>query len=90
MKTYTTCSACFELHNWRELDYNNVLYVSVDNAICITLCSTCVTKFLVAPKSHKSNISYKQKIDCVLRGESKFTPDLKKQSSASLVWGLFF
>ncbi len=90
MKTYTTCSACFELHNWRELDYNNVLYVSVDNAICITLCPACVTKFLVAPKNRKSNIRYKQKIDCVLRGESKFTPDLKNQSSASLVWGLFF
>ena len=90
MKTFNTCLDCFGLHNWRELDYNNVLYVSIDNAICITLCPVCVTKFLVAPKNHKCKINYKQKIDNILKGKSKFNADFKNQSSASLVWGLFF
>ncbi len=90
MKTFDTCSDCLGHHNWREIDYNNVLYVSKENAICLTLCHDCLTKFMKAPKKSSLLIRYKQKINSVLAGKSKPFSDFKKQDNASLNWGLFF
>ena len=90
MKTFDICSDCFGKHNWREIDYDNVLYVSMDNAICLTLCPPCVSKFQEVRQNTSAITSYKQKIEAVLKGKSKYIPTIKKQNSASLVWGLSF
>ncbi|HTA63824.1 MAG TPA: hypothetical protein VK835_15280 [Bacteroidia bacterium] len=90
MKTFNVCSDCFEPHSWREIDYDNVLYVSLENAISLTLCPKCVTKFAEASKSSSTIIKYKQKINSVLAGKSKYIIENKKQNAASLNWGLFF
>jgi hypothetical protein len=90
MKTFNTCSDCLGPHSWREIDYDNVLYVSLENAICLTLCSVCVEKFSATTKSTSNIIKYKQKINGVLAGKSKYVADGKNQNAASLNWGLFF
>jgi hypothetical protein len=90
MKTFDTCSDCSGRHNWREIDYDNVLYVSMENAICLTLCPTCVNKFLATPQNRSSLIRYKQKINSALLGKSKLIPEFKKQNSATSFWGLSF
>ncbi|MHB8261437.1 MAG: hypothetical protein ACYDCN_17000 [Bacteroidia bacterium] len=90
MKTFDICSDCFGEHYWREIDYDNVLYVSMDNAICLTLCPACVNKFLEYRQNNFSILQYKQKINSILLGKSKPIPDFKKQNSASLFWCLSF
>jgi hypothetical protein len=90
MKTFDICSDCLGQHHWREIDYDNVLYVSMENAICLTLCPTCEAKFMESSKNSSSIIRYKQKINSVLEGKSKTTPEFKKQNNASLKWGFFF
>jgi hypothetical protein len=90
MKTFDICSNCFGQHNWSEIDYDNVLYVSMDNAICLTLCPSCVNKFMKNRQSNSSILNYKQKINSVLLGKSKPFSDFHKQNNASLNWGLFF
>ncbi|HKC67176.1 MAG TPA: hypothetical protein VKG26_03025 [Bacteroidia bacterium] len=90
MKTFDICTDCFEPHGWREIDYDNVLYVSLENAICLTLCPTCVAKFTEGPKNSSAIIRYKQKISSVLNGKSKQVTENKNQNPAALTWGLFF
>ena len=90
MKTFDICSDCLGQHHWREIDYDNVLYVSMENAICLTLCPTCIAKFSENRQNSSSLIRYKQRINSVLEGKSKVVPEFKKQNSASLKWGLFF
>ncbi|HXD93422.1 MAG TPA: hypothetical protein VNX01_09420 [Bacteroidia bacterium] len=90
MKTFNICSDCYGQHSWREIDYDNVLYVSLENAISLTLCPTCVSKFSAAPKNSSTIIKYKQKINSVLEGKSKYVTANKTQNAASLNWGLFF
>ncbi|HXU27127.1 MAG TPA: hypothetical protein VN698_07835 [Bacteroidia bacterium] len=90
MKTFNICSDCFSPHSWREIDYDNVLYVSLENAIYLTLCPTCVNKFSAASKNSSTIIKYKQKINGVLAGKSKYITEGKTQNAASLTWGLFF
>lgn len=90
MKTFDICTDCFEPHSWREIDYDNVLYVSLENAICLTLCPACVAKFAQAPKNSSTIISHKQKINGILNSISKPGTETKKQNAASLTWGLFF
>lgn len=90
MKTFDICTDCFEPHSWREIDYDNVLYVSLENAICLTLCPGCVTKFMEGPKNSSVIIKHKQKINSVLTSKSKQSSENKKQNAASLTWGLFF
>ena len=90
MKTFDLCSDCFKEHHWREIDYCNVLYVSTESAICLTLCHSCVNKFLNNRRNNSSILNYRQKINSILEGKSTSVPNLNKQNSASLVWGLFF
>jgi|GEM_PF-1175099 len=90
MKTFNVCSDCFGPHSWREIDYDNVLYVSLENAISLTLCPVCVSKFSEASKSNANIIKYKQKINSVLEGKSKYVVSNKTQNAASLNWGFFF
>jgi len=90
MKIFDICSDCLGEHHWREIDYDNVLYVSMENAICLTLCAVCATKFSEKRQDKSALIRYKQKINSILEGKSKAVPELKKQNGASLKWGLFF
>ncbi|HKC69129.1 MAG TPA: hypothetical protein VKG26_12915 [Bacteroidia bacterium] len=71
MKTIDICSHCLHKHNWREIDYDNILYVSEKNAICLTLCETCAAKFLETQQPKSSVIkAYKQKIEHILLTKS--------------------
>jgi len=67
MKTIDVCSNCLQQHNWREIDYDNILYMNVKNAICLTLCQSCETHFSTTQQSKPSIIKeYQQKIDAIL------------------------
>ncbi|HXU27907.1 MAG TPA: hypothetical protein VN698_11805 [Bacteroidia bacterium] len=67
MRTIDICSNCHHQHNWKEIDYDNVLYVSEKNAICLTLCQSCTTQFLENYQNKSSIIKeYKQKIGNIL------------------------
>ena len=90
MKTFDTCSDCFAEHHWKEIDYDNVLYISMENAICLTLCTTCVDKFLEVCQNNASIIRHKQKINSVLQGKSKPIPEFKNQNNTALNWRLSF
>ena len=90
MKTFDACSDCFAEHHWREIDYDKVLYISMENAICLTLCPACVDKFLESRQNSSSIIRHKQKINSVLQGKSKPISEFKKQSNAALNWRLSF
>jgi hypothetical protein len=90
MKTFDSCSDCSGKHTWKEIDYYNVLYVSKDNAVCLTLCPLCVTKFKETNSKRNSVIQYKQKIDNILLGKAKSIPYSTKQNYAVSTWGLFF
>ena len=90
MKTFDICSGCFEQHNWREIDYYNVLYVSMQNAISLTLCPKCLEKFK-GINSKKDFIQYKQRIDTILVKKFKLiNSEPKPQNYAVSNWGLFF
>jgi hypothetical protein len=69
MKTINTCSNCLRRHTWKEIDYDNILYISVKNAICLTLCQSCATRFLDTQQNKPSIVNeYKQKADNILLG----------------------
>jgi hypothetical protein len=90
MKTFDVCSGCSNHHNWREIDYDNILYVSMENAICLTLCPACTNKFLTTPQNRSSLIRYKQKINGALQAKSKSILEFKRQNSATSFFGLSF
>ena len=67
MKTINFCSNCLRQHNWREIDYDNVLFINEKNAVCLTLCQSCVSKFLENQLQKSSAIrNYKQRINNML------------------------
>jgi hypothetical protein len=95
MKTFNHCTNCNSVHNWREVDYNNVLYVSRENAICITLCTGCVAEFTNSPPKVSSTMNYKERIDDILsfhktHPNDEQIPRHQKASSESLLWALSF
>ena len=96
MKTFNYCTKCNSAHNWREVDYNNVLYISRENAICITLCTSCMDEFANIPPKIESILGYKQRIDDVLLSnlitpdEQEQTEGQQKASRESLLWSLCF
>ncbi len=70
MKTYGVCSDCGKNHNWREIDYDNNLYVSEDKAVAVTLCPVCRNKFFASNNKSHNLGRYKQKINAILKGNS--------------------
>jgi heterodisulfide reductase subunit B len=92
MKTFGTCSGCSGEHHWREIDFDNTLYVDRKNAICLTLCPVCREVFLKTKQTDDTVQMYKQRINHVLKGKSKPVLDfnLGQQSNAALSWGLHF
>lgn len=91
MKTFDICSDCNGHHHWREIDYDNVLYVSQENAISLTLCPSCLNKFNEATKTNSLILRYKNKISSVLLGKSKtITSSNKQNANVASFWGLSF
>lgn len=90
MKTFDICSGCLGGHHWREIDYDNVLYMNIDNAICLTLCPACVSKFLAVHQNKTSIVTYKRKVDSILKAKPKPITHFKNQSSGAMVWSLFY
>ena len=94
MKTFNHCTKCNSAHNWREVDYNNVLYISRENAICITLCTNCINEFANKPPKISTILGYQQRIDDVLSShvivDDEQNSHHQKASSESLLWALSF
>jgi hypothetical protein len=92
MKTFGICSNCSKEHYWREIDYDNLLYINMDNAVCQTLCALCANTFLEETKNHNFKINYKQKINTILNKSKPILDFTLKQpnNNASLFTGLSF
>lgn len=92
MKTFGTCSICNNKHSWREIDYDNMLYLSNDDAIRLTLCDECVKKYTDDCQNKNLTTNYKHKIDSILKGKTKPVLDfvLINQNYQPTFWNLSF
>ena len=91
MKTFGTCSNCLKEHYWREIDFDNLLYISVDKAVCLTLCPICTDNFLQQGNKESIRIFYRQNINAAINGKTKpvFDFNLGNQPN-TFAWRLAF